>query len=216
MAQINAEESSLSSALNRNAGMTTSPKFNRAYADGLAADREAERQRIEAKLADVREDKELQEAARPIVEARAQQIEEANRRLEAEEAARKKLARDKQLDRFEASARGTMLFSVIRAYSLTKYLQQHSNPLPSERTTGESTAKLLAKCVTRHITRDPDNISPDEKAAIDMIIAELPQHGTIRNHTVAEFLASTILQCSVDCQNQMMRTVPVAGGGCGW
>lgn len=216
MAQINAEESSLSSALTRNAGMTTSPKFNRAYADGLAADRNAERQRIEARLAIVREDKELQEAARPIVEARAQQIEEANRRLEAEEAARKKLARDQQMDRFEASPRGAMLYSVIRANFLTKYLQQHPNPLPSERATGESAAKLIAKCVTRNITHDPDNISADEKAAIDMIIAELPQHGTIRNHTVAEFLASTILQCTVDCQNQMMRAVPVAGGGCGW
>ena len=207
LAIITQHESSLLVALNQNARTNVSPKFAGAYGGQLAADIGAEHNTIELSLAEVRADKEMQEAAGPIVAARAQQIEEANRRLAeenrraaAEESVRAEMERDAQQDRFEASPRGMTLYSVLREYWMRMFILDNPSPLPSERTAGETAAKLFAKCTTRQLTpKDPDNMSADEKAAIDMIITDLPRGkiSTIRNNTVARILAAAASQCTL-------------------
>jgi hypothetical protein len=132
---------------------------------------------------------------------RAQRIVEEKRRIEAEEAARKKQARDALRDRFEASARGRILYSVIRASLMQRFLQTHPSPLPSERAAGERAVNTRAKCIVRYVTpEDPDKMSADEKAAIDMIITDLPLHGAIRNQAVALTYALMNTQCMEDGQ----------------
>ena len=176
----------------------------------LTVSQQEEVQLLDAQLEELRHESELQVAAPQAVNAQLAKVAEANRPQEQEamrqekerkkqEEARDEQARDALRDKFEASAGGKILHSVIQTSLMAAFLQEHPSLLPSERSAGEKAVNTRAKCIVRYITpKDPNNLSEDEKAAIDMIITDLPLRGTIRNQSVGATYALMNKQCIMD------------------
>jgi hypothetical protein len=173
----------------------------------LTASQQEQVQLLDAQLGELRHEAKLHVAALQVVQAQLaearrlqeQEVMKQEQARKAEEEARKEQARAPLRDKFEASGRGKILYSVIQASLMAEFLQTHPSPLPSERSAGEKAVSERAKCIVRYVTpKDPDNMSADEKAAIDMIITDLPLRGAIRNQAVATTYALMNEQCMMD------------------
>jgi len=203
MTKLRLKERRIVSALERNTDAkrtVTNPKLNAASRQSTQAELANEREGLEALLAEVRADIAMQAAALAPKEAREREIEGAKRRAEMAEQARKDAARDAVRDRFEESSYGRRLKSVIHAALLRQFLQDHPSPLPTERAAGERAVNTRARCIVRYITpRDPDNMTADDRAAIEMIIRDLPT-GTITNRSVAMTYSLMNGQCMTEGQ----------------
>jgi hypothetical protein len=203
MSTLRQRESNILEKLDRNARNghwgISGAKSIQASNQSIQADLVTERQELEAMLTEVRKEIGIQAAALAIVESHERKLEEAKRQLQAQEQARKMAAREAVRDKFEASARGKLLYVALQASLMNRFLENHPSPLPSQREAGKRAVDIRAKCIVRYTTpKDPSNMSADEQAAINMMITDLPLRGSIRNQSLATVYALMDTQCMAD------------------
>jgi len=106
-------------------------------------------------------------------------------------------AHDSARERFAASRDGQRLYSAFYAAQMRMFTKNHPSRSPSETVGGEERSAAQARCMVRRISlEDPDHVTADERAAIEMLIRDVPAGLQIEDPAVGRLYGAVYSSCA--------------------